>query len=302
MTNTNNVSAAFNQFSSLFLKNAGIFSKNIEKMQSEFSDSWQAEFSEFIQRVFDGNEEKLTLAIQGYCKFCLESMRLQKHFNLTQKYRSSSYQDALTKVYLNADYMREIYLPGILLSNYLWPHHYRQLQFYRERFLPILKEMNIAHAYDVGTGTGFFSVELLRGVERLYCHGLDISPSSREFTLDLIRKSDLENRFKISNIDITHQRPEPYNCLQCIEILEHLEDPQTFLIQLRKLLSQNGIGFITAAITAAHEDHIYLYWEPEDVIKQLETAGFKVLEQYCEQAYPAMPDEFAPRVCGFIVR
>ena len=84
-------------------------------------------------------------------------------------------------------------------------------------------------------------------------------------------------------------------------MLEHLSDPQLFLEHLRKMLAPGGRGFIAAALTAPQSDHIYLYWTPDDVIRQLTAAGFHV-EDYAEQAgYEGEPGEIVPKVAAFIV-
>ncbi len=94
---------------------------------------------------------------------------------------------------------------------------------------------------------------------------------------------------------------EPLPVVQCIEVLEHLSDPQTFLDHLRKMLLPGGHGFITAALTAPNADHIDLYWTPQDVIDQLESAGFKVEDHIEELAYEGAPGEIVPKVAAFIV-
>jgi 2-polyprenyl-3-methyl-5-hydroxy-6-metoxy-1,4-benzoquinol methylase len=94
---------------------------------------------------------------------------------------------------------------------------------------------------------------------------------------------------------------EPLPVVQCIEVLEHLSDPQLFLDHLRKLLRPGGHGFVTAALTAPNADHIYLYWTPAEVIAQLEKAGFVVRDYVEELAYEGQPGEIVPKVAAFIV-
>ena len=104
------------------------------------------------------------------------------------------------------------------------------------------------------------------------------------------------------NVNILESTLEPVSCVQSIEVLEHLSDPQLFLTHLRKLLKPGGYGFVAAAITAPEADHIYLYWSADDVIRQLETAGFSVLEYQEEPGYTGKDGEIVPKVAAFIVQ
>ncbi len=80
----------------------------------------------------------------------------------------------------------------------------------------------------------------------------------------------------------------------CIEVLEHLEDPLSFLKALQGMLEPGGLGLISAAITAPNADHIYLYNEMSEVISQLNAAGFKVLSFREDRAYEPKPGESVP--------
>jgi len=103
------------------------------------------------------------------------------------------------------------------------------------------------------------------------------------------------------DVDILATPLEPLPCVQSVEVIEHLRDPQAFLRGLRKLLAAGGYGFITAAITAPEADHIYLYWTPDEVIAQLRHAGFTVNDYVQERAYEGAPGEHVPKVAAFIV-
>ena len=111
-----------------------------------------------------------------------------------------------------------------------------------------------------------------------------------------------DKSFNSMDTNIIGAELEPLPCIQAVEVLEHLRDPQLFLNNLRKLLKPGGYGFITAALTAPNADHIYLYWTPDDVMKQLVSAGFKVEDYIEEDAYEASkPEEHVPKLAAFIV-
>ena len=293
--------SSFELFRDTFFQNAAIFKKSFQEMQSEFGASWEEEFDAHLENLFGLDETSYQRAVEGYSRFAVDAMRLQRRFNREKKYADVSYAEAVEQVYLNEDYMLGLYLPGILVSHFLWRHHYRQLLFYKEKFLPLLDTLSDKRFYEVGTGTGFYTIQIFRHDSAFEGIGIDISPHSRSFTQNNLRGWGFDGAFRGLDLDIVGAELEPLPCIQTIEVLEHLEDPQLFLNHLRKLLRPDGYGFITAALTAPNADHIYLYWTPDEVVQQLETAGFTVRDQVEEEAYEGAPGEIVPKVAAFIV-
>jgi len=291
----------FELFQRIFLGNALIFKKTFHNVHAQFGDSWAAEFDLHLANLFARDEEAYKDAIRGYAKFAIDAMRLQKLFNKKLRYEDCSYEEACEKVYMNQDYMMKLYLPGILVSHFLWRHHYRGFLYYKKNFLPLLDNATDKRFYEVGTGTGFYTVQVYRHDRNFLGYGIDISPYSRRFTSNHVRSWGFESSFTPMDLNIIDADLEPLPYVQTIEVLEHLSDPQRFLNRLRQLLRPAGYGFITAALTAPEADHIYLYWTPDDVIKQLVSAGFKVLDYFQDEAYVGMPGEVVPKIADFIV-
>ncbi len=292
---------ALTLFQQQLFQHAPIFRKTFLDVQASFGRPWEVEFDQHLDHLFGRDENAHRKAIRGYSRFAIDAMRLQRVFNKTKKYEDQSYEDACENVYMNSDYMMDLYLPGIFVSHFLWRHHYRQFNYYKDRFLPLLNRIDDRRFYEVGTGTGFYTAQIFRHEPRFQGYGIDISPHSRQFTLNNVRGWGFESSFSSLDTNIIGANFEPLPCIQCIEVLEHLSDPQTFLDHLRKMLRPGGHGFITAALTAPNADHIYLYWTPQEVIAQLEAAGFAVNDYVEELAYEAPPGEIVPKVAAFIV-
>lgn len=292
----------FSLFERIFCTDAPLFRKNFDQVRTIFGDGWMRDFDAHLDRLFGQNEQAYRKAIQAYAKFCLSAMRLQSRFNQTRRYEEQSYQDTCRQVYQNEEFMSTVYLPGIFVSQFLWQHHYRQIQYYRHSFLPLLDELDDKRFYDVGTGTGFYSAQILRQDSRFLGYGIDPSPHARRFTARQLQGWGFCSSYTLLDADITDAELEPLPCVQSIEVLEHLSDPERFLKHLRTLLQPGGYGFIAAAITAPEDDHIYLYWTPDDVIRQLRAAGFDVMDYREEPGYEGRPGEIVPKVAAFIVR
>ena len=274
----------------------------IQKQMDSFGEQWLSLFEEELEVFFGNDKQKLNEAVTGYGKFSLDSMKLQVKFQKTKEYGNKTYAEAASEVYQNKDYMFDLYLPGILLSHYLWRHHFIQHIFFLERFLPLISQDESKTFYDIGVGTGFYSKEMLR-CTRLDGKGFDMSPYSLEHTLNMLRAHNLADRYEACLRDIVKQPVTPAaDYLVNIEVLEHLEEPQLFLNFLTRMLKPGGYGIISAAITAPNADHIFLYHNSDQVASQLVKAGFKIVDSTVDNAYdPRSEKEVVPVNAAFIV-
>jgi 2-polyprenyl-3-methyl-5-hydroxy-6-metoxy-1,4-benzoquinol methylase len=287
---------------SVFNKKFPYFSKVLGKRFEEFGTSWADEFERELQVFFGSEDERLRSATYGYGLFALDGLKLQKKFDKTLQYEAQRYEDVAGEVYLNRDYMFTLYLPGILLSHYLWPHHYNQKLWFVKNFIPLVK--NEKSFCDVGVGTGFYSREMLRHVPGIRGNGYDISEFSLEHTRMMVDRWDFGGRYTTNVRDIIKNPPtEKADCAVNVEVLEHLEDPVTFLKALRNMAKTGGYAFITAAIDAPNKDHIYLYRDLASVERELNQASFKVVMAENFPAFPnPKPGETVPQNGSFIVQ
>jgi 2-polyprenyl-3-methyl-5-hydroxy-6-metoxy-1,4-benzoquinol methylase len=269
-----------------------------------FGASWTDEFEAVIASIF-ADEAALDAALHGYVSFALDSMRRQKVFEITNEYPHKTYCDAANEVYRNDAYMMHEYLPGLLLSHFLWLHHYRQLQFFDSSFLapmallPGLESLRFA---EIGVGTGVYSRRILSRVQRAIGTGYDISLSSCKFAQRHLECARVSERFSMRQQDVLLDPIEPVPWIVCVEMLEHLEQPVEFLHSLRRGLMPGGRAFVSAALNAAHADHIYLYRDAGEVWRHLEEVGFRLEQSFVAAAYaPPRPGVPVPMAASFVV-
>lgn len=114
---------------------------------------------------------------------------------------------------------------------------------------------------------------------------------------------NIANRYQVELRDVTITPMEPKaSWLVCVEVLEHLDDPVAFLRGLRRNMEPGARAFITAALNAAHTDHIYLYRNANEVLAHLVEAGFTLEQSFVGSAYkPASPGLPVPEAAAFIV-
>ena len=276
------------------------FGKIVSKRIEDFGQVWVDDFEKEL-RTFFSDDASLIKATDGYGAFALDGMKLQKRFDKEREYIPKNYADVAATVYHSHSYMFDLYLPGILLSQFLWPHHYEQLKFFRERFVPKIRSIGGTSFYDVGIGTGFYSKEMLRELPNMSGTGCDISEHSLDHTAKMLARWELKDRYTLELGDVMSGRWALADCVISIEVLEHLEDPPSFLRALFSMLRPGGMGYLTAAINAPNEDHIYLYRSIEEVLNEVEDAGFRVIEHAEYVGYVPKEGESAPSVGACIV-
>jgi SAM-dependent methyltransferase len=274
----------------------------IGRAMAEFGPAWQADFNSSLAALFSDGDH-LAAAAKGYAAFAFDAMRRQKSFESTREYPNKSYAEAAREVYFNPQHMLAEYLPGLLLSHFLWPHHYRQLQFFDQAFVNPMRLAGGTHFAEVGIGTALYSQRLLSALPAVRGEGYDISPSSCAFAGHHLASRGCGTRYQVHEQDILAQPIAPVPWLVCVEVLEHLEDPVGFLRALRAALQPGGRAFITAALNAAHADHIYLYRSADEVLQQLQTAGFVLEQSFLAAAYaPPAAGVPVPLAAAFVVR
>ena len=291
----------FEQLSQIAKEESYFLSDIWTRSRRQFGQTWMEELVDNVVRLF-GSERTgdWTAAIRGYIAFSLDTLEYQEFFEKNGRYRWSTLREIQDRFYENEAHMMKHYLPGMLLSHYLWPHHFKLLSFFRNEVVGALPSAP-GTFYDVGIGTGLYSRELLRAFPQARGKGLDISRYSAAFTRRLLDAYGLAGRYEISLGDFFSMPPpaEQADLVVSQEVLEHLEDPERFIRILYGLARPGGRAYITAAVNAALSDHIYLFRSPEEVRELLTQAGWRILKQQAEYAYAGAPAETTPCVAAF---
>jgi hypothetical protein len=263
-------------------------------------EAWIQEFDFHVTAVFGSNTASILEAVDGYAEFCTDALRAQVFFEKNGRYKATNYSQVLEDCYHSADYMLRKYLPGQFISHYVWPHHKKMLSGFLTDLLP--RAGDIKTFYEVGVGCGMYSLKTLEACSDANGVAFDISEHSLAFTRRVINAHGYEKRFSICLQDIVAKPvQQPCDLIISQEVLEHLEDPESFIRALRRMVKPGGYGYITAAINAGHTDHIYLYRSPEEVEAQLTDAGFKILGRQIESNYQEKPVHLRPTAAGYLV-
>ena len=192
------------------------------------------------------------------------------------------------------------YLPGMFVSHYLAASLSDGSRYRREIILwcasglaPLCRGRHRSAMYTLLT---MVSLPNVRGI------GYDVSPYSVSFGRRVAAAFGFADRFKFVKQDAFANPPgDKAGYIVSQEVLEHLEDPLTFCKNLCGILKDDGYAYITAAITAAHSDHIYLFNNPEELKLMLETAGFKSVRYIEESSIDTRVPDKTPRICGHLL-
>lgn len=278
-----------------------LFENLVVRGGETFGAAWLDELEETLERVFP-HADGLVQAVEGYVAFVMDTMRRQREFDRTGAYPELTYEQAAQAVYLDEHYMTTQYLPGLLLSHYLWPHHHHLLRFFDAAFAAQVAVSDAERFVEVAVGTGIYSRRLLQRIPDLAGVGFDVSPAVKRFAEAHLAGFGLNARYSIRLEDILEGAGEPCSWLICVELLEHMEDPLRLLAALRRLLRKGGRAFISTALNAPSPDHIYLYRDSTEVVCHLEEAGFGVEQSFAAPAFlPRRRGELVPVVAAFIV-
>tara|TARA_Y100000782_G_C10102957_1_gene231226 strand:- start:61 stop:891 length:831 start_codon:yes stop_codon:yes gene_type:complete len=215
-----------------------------------------------------------------------EFLKLQKNLEETGKYLYSKFDEVEKNEYnVNNEVDGPDYLWGLYFSEIFWKIHHNFTNFSLNNFMSDLP--STGNILEVPSGTGFFLCEFLRKNPNWFAVGVDLADSAIEFSHKLFQVNKIsKNSYKIIKMNFHQLEPnKKYERILCGEFLEHLEDPFSALKKLKSLLTNNGKLFVTAAVWAAHIDHIFLYKSSEEVRNHIKKAGLKIEKELVQAVF-----------------
>ncbi|MFN8296427.1 MAG: class I SAM-dependent methyltransferase [Chitinophagales bacterium] len=229
------------------------------------------EFLKKYTKVLNNENKDFSYAIQCYLKMIADFNEETLNFMRSGKYKHSSFDEVNKAVYDNPDIM-EYHMHGLLLSQFLWKHHYQIYNYFKTNIADYKNSTN--YYLEIGAGHGLYLEEALRYLNPATEFSVvDISQTSIELTKSFIE----DDRVNYNLIDIFDFTPaQKYDFITMGEVLEHVEDPLRLLNRLYELLSDNGTIFITTPTNAPSIDHIYLFNNVQEIRDLISKSGFVI--------------------------
>ncbi len=227
-----------------------------------------------LQLITGGNLDPVVAGYRWMCDMVLEE---ELYFRRHGNYRNSTFADVNEQVYQQPGAM-EAYMDGLLASSVLWSQHAEVLDFYVGEFLA--KNPEGYDHLEIGPGHGlllYFAAEDPRSHE---LRAWDISPTSLDRTRHCLTALGVDGAVDLEHQDVLVSPPggRQFDSVVMSELLEHLEDPESALRSVARLLRPGGRLYVNVPVNAPAIDHIYLLRSPEAAQELLESSGYEIID------------------------
>lgn len=111
----------------------------------------------------------------------------------------------------------------------------------RESFVLQHTSLQGLHVLDLGCGGGIFTEALAR--QGAVVDGLDVEPGALKAASDHAKKEGLSINYVCSAIE--DYKSKSYDVICCMEMLEHVEQPQAIIHHCQRLLKPGGMLFLS---------------------------------------------------------
>lgn len=242
----------------------------------DLTDSEMHEMEQYLQYMIEQGENTESFC-NAYCALLDQTLEEQLYFQRHLKYRYSRFSEVADQVYYDEAFMHD-YMVGLAVSLYLWPSHRAIHRFFCDR-LPYERKGSYL---EIGPGHGNFLRQAMQDTAFERFDGVDVSPTSIRLTRQIMESTLPE---KMSQLELvlgdflSSELPRStYDAIVSGEVLEHVEDPCSFLRRITELAKPEGFIFVTTCINAPEIDHIYLYRNESEVLDQFAECGLEVVK------------------------
>jgi 2-polyprenyl-3-methyl-5-hydroxy-6-metoxy-1,4-benzoquinol methylase len=265
--------------------------KKLKKNLASFDGTYYEVADQFFKRyltILQEDEKNLDYAIDCYLQMIADMNSETVEFLRSGKYTSSTFQEVNERVYASPEIM-EYYMHGLILSQFLWKHHYGMFEFFISHFSQYARS---ASTYlEVGVGHGFLlskAIEILDPTTEVTA--MDISETSLKLAKSFVNKDGID--YRLQDI-LTFNEDRKFDFIVLGEVLEHVEQPLELLVKLHGLLVPNGVFYFTTPTNAPAIDHIYLFNSIEEVREMVDRAGFQIESDLCLPSEDVSPERAA---------
>jgi len=258
-------------------------------------------FFEKYEAFAKNSGKTLEYGIDSYLRVVSDTLYEQIRFMQTGEYTCKSFEDAYERVYNNPEVMN-YYMHGLLMTQFLWHHHYSILKFFR-RVIPQYAS-GTKNYLEIGGGHGLYLAEALGMLSDTEAfHMVDISKSSLDMAVQFVDSNKVE--YNLQDI-FKYDKDNFYDFVTMGEVLEHVEQPVELMKQIQRLLQPKGMAFITTPANAPAIDHIALFKDADEIRAIFHEAGFEVIEDismYTEDVPKEKIEELkVPMMYGALIR
>lgn len=264
-----------------FAENLPVYSHGIELAREENLERFDRLADQFLGWAGAVlGPDYLSIVARSYAQFTTSVNYHQLRYEAKGCYEAGAHEECKQNLYAQDDRMTE-YLWGVYLTFFLWPHHLRLGQEFEDHFLPYLKSgSKIA---ELGCGHGGWGCWALSSSSGTTLRASDLSAQSIRLATQLSDAAGLSARAEYLLEDALVLSSEPWaDAALCGFLVEHLDQPPRLFQALASHVKPGGMAFVTGALTAAQEDHVYEFVRESELLVMAEEAGFRVLKSRSE--------------------
>ena len=229
-----------------------------------------------ILHLCDGDEARFRAAVREWVKFSYEFLAKQRTFLKVGHYAGGSFEEIKRDLYEDDAKMRDFYLIALLFSFLFSSNYVGFFAFFRREMLARLGGARTV--CDVGCGHGVYLAQMLTAAPGATGIGVDISEASLATARRLLDFHDIppgRRRFLAGDVQVRLDVEDAsQDAVTCFEVIEHLEQPERALSELRRILKPGGTLCLSTAIRMESVDHIHLFQSPDEVRRLIEAGGF----------------------------
>jgi len=259
-------------------KKAPFQKKKIEVFINSQDSGFFQEFEKFISeytQYLNKNDMTIGYCIDAYLKMVNDMFKSHVKFMRTGQYPTESAEDAFNEVYNNEKKMLS-YMIGLALSQYLWSTHYEMLSHLKSSLLK--NKSNINKYLEIGPGHGLFlknAIDILN--KNTEMTAVDISQTSLNVSKSIITHFYPRKNISFINKDMLDLNMDSeFDFIVMGEVIEHVEDPESLLVKISKLLSKNGRAFLSTCVNCPMIDHVYHFHTVGEIQQMFNDCGLHI--------------------------
>lgn len=262
-------------FLDLVLEENPIHKNFIDRALAHLSEEEKGRLEEYLGYAV-GKGLTLDYLAQSYMTIVEDTFNEQLYFMKHKEYRNKSYADVAGDVYHNDEYMNR-YMYGLAITAFLWPNHVDLARF----FITTLPTDKSGQYLEIGPGHGYYMMSAMTRTAFDHFTGIDLSAASIAQTQSILDHAavDKTESYTLKQCDFLKADDLPENSFDAIvmgEVLEHVENPHTFLRRIRALAKDDAYIYVTTCINAPAIDHIYLWRDCESLERMIEDCGLGI--------------------------
>jgi SAM-dependent methyltransferase len=228
-----------------------------------------------ISVLFDyakSNNDELDLIVEKYCNYYLEYLKLQNDFKKYGKYKYNSYSELDS--YLDSEF-NKVYI-YVLLISYLTTSYRYEMMLHITALLDQYLDENSEIGLEIGFGSG---IDLIS--REKYFKNYDIYDTNEFSQIFFNLGFALKKQFSFNRSLYTFSDRNKYSYVQLIELMEHLENPKSYIDFIYETLKNGGFLIFTAAVNMANIDHIYLFNNILSVRSLIDREKWDIIDEQC---------------------